>query len=60
VDGTYNVLTIHVVLNDSLKMEKLAELKAAIRDSLHEKGIQHATIEFETADEKCKFEKCCE
>jgi len=60
VDGTYNVLTVHVVLNNSLDMEKLAELKAAIRDSLKEEGIQHATIEFETSDERCVFEKCCE
>ena len=60
VDGNYNVLTVHVVLNNSLDMEKLAELKAQIRDSLQEKGIQHATIEFETTDERCSFEKCCE
>jgi cobalt-zinc-cadmium efflux system protein len=60
IDGNYNVLTVHVVLTDSMEMEKLAELKALIRESLQEKGIQHATIEFETSDEKCKFEKCCE
>jgi cobalt-zinc-cadmium efflux system protein len=60
VDGNYNVLTVHLVLNNSLDMEKLAQLKAEIRDSLQEKEIQHATIEFETADEKCCFEKCCE
>ena len=60
VDGNYNVLTVHVVLNNSQNMEKLAELKAQIRDSLQEKGIQHATIEFETVDERCSFEKCCE
>jgi len=60
VDGNYNVLTVHIVLNSKLEMEKLAELKAEIRDSLKEKGIQHATIEFETADESCCFKKCCE
>jgi len=60
IDGTYNVLTVHMVLNSSLGMEKLAELKVEIRDSLKEKEIQHATIEFETMDEKCCFEKCCE
>jgi cobalt-zinc-cadmium efflux system protein len=60
VDGTYNVLTVHIVLNSVLEMEKLAELKAEIRDSLQEEGIQHATIEFETNNEHCCFEKCCE
>jgi cobalt-zinc-cadmium efflux system protein len=60
VDGTYNVLTVHVVLSSALEMEKLAEFKAEIRDSLQEVGIQHATIEFETSNEHCCFEKCCE
>jgi len=60
VDGTYNVLTVHIVLNNVMEMEKLAELKAEIRDSLQEIGIQHATIEFETSNEHCCFEKCCE
>jgi len=60
IDGNYNVLTVHVVLNKILPMEKLAEMKAEIRASLEVKGIQHATIEFETADERCEFEKCCE
>jgi cobalt-zinc-cadmium efflux system protein len=60
VDGTYNVLTVHVVLSNALAMEKLAELKAEIRETLHEEGIEHVTIEFETANEKCSFEKCCQ
>jgi len=59
IDGNYNVLTVHVVLNNSLEMEKLAELKIAIRESLKGKGIEHATIEFETSDEGCCMEKCC-
>jgi len=60
VDGTYNVLTVHVVLSNPVNMENLAEMKDEIRLLLHEKGIQHVTIEFETADEKCTLEKCCE
>lgn len=60
VDGTYNVLTVHVVLATELTMDKLAVLKAQIRESLLEKGIQHATIEFETSNENCQLEKCCE
>ena len=60
IDGNYNIMTLHVVLNNSLEMKKLAELKVQIRKLLHEKGIQHATIEFETTDECCSFEKCCD
>jgi cobalt-zinc-cadmium efflux system protein len=59
VDGNYNVLTLHVVLSEKMEMEKLAHLKVAIRQKLEQNGIQHVTIEFETKDEKCEFEKCC-
>lgn len=59
VDGNYNVMTVHVVLKQVLDMDHLAMLKATIRESLETEGIQHVTIEFETADESCNFEKCC-
>jgi len=58
-DGNYNVLTVHIVLTGSMEMEKLAELKVQIRDILKEKEIHHATIEFETPNERCVFEECC-
>ncbi|HRZ98945.1 MAG TPA: cation transporter, partial [Paludibacter sp.] len=59
VDGNYNVLTVHVVLNQLSDINKTADLKLKIREMLEEKGIQHATIEFETKDESCSLEKCC-
>ncbi|MBP1637420.1 MAG: cation diffusion facilitator family transporter [Bacteroidetes bacterium] len=60
VDGTYNVLTIHVVLNSTQTLTQLAELKCNIRRTLQKIGIEHVTIEFETPDEKCVFEDCCQ
>jgi len=60
VDGNYNILTVHVVLNTLLEKDKIAELKGRIRNSLKQKGIQHATIEFESKDEHCDFEGCCD
>ncbi len=59
IDGNYNVMTVHIVLKQVLDMDHLALLKATIRESLEAEGIQHVTIEFETADESCNFEKCC-
>lgn len=59
IDGNYNILTVHIVLSQEQAMESMAILKNKIREILEEKGIQHATIEFETANEKCCFEKCC-
>jgi len=60
VDGNYNILTVHVVMNKTLESDKITELKRKIRNSLKQKGIQHATIEFETSDERCDFEKGCD
>ncbi len=59
IDGNYNILTIHIVLKDSLLLDKLVGIKNEIRDSLTQKGIHHATIEFEIPDENCSMEKCC-
>ena len=59
VDGNYNVLTLHVVLSEKLEMEKLAKLKVLNRQKLEQSGIQHVTIEFESLNDKCEFEKCC-
>lgn len=59
VDGSYNVLTVHVVVANKMSMEKLAELKDEIRNILCNIGIEHVTIEFEMANEHCSFEKCC-
>ena len=39
---------------------EVAKLKETIRRKLQEEGIEHITIEFETATENCCFENCCE
>ncbi len=59
VDGSYNVLTIHIVLKNTLDFENLSLLKLKIRKTLETIGIQHVTIEFETKDENCNFIECC-
>jgi len=59
VDGNYNVLTVHVVVNAGFSMTTISELKEKIRFSLERKGIQHVTIEFEFAGENCSMENCC-
>lgn len=58
MDGEYNVLTMHIVLKETLSMKELAELKVQIRELLKNEHIDHATIEFETVNEQCKFEDC--
>jgi cobalt-zinc-cadmium efflux system protein len=58
LDEEYSVSTVHVVLNEVLPMEKLADLKERIRTVLKASGIQHATIEMEMPNEKCILENC--
>ncbi len=60
IDGIYNIITVHVVLKSDHSMFQLIDLKKRIREILFEQGINHATIEFETMDEKCQFEDCSE
>ncbi len=58
VDGEYNVLTVHIVLNDDTKSDIMVQIKHSVRASLKEKGIEHATIEFENKQEECSYHKC--
>ncbi len=58
VDGEYNVLTVHIVLNDDTKSDIMVQIKQSVRTSLKEKGIEHATIEFENKQEECSYHKC--
>jgi cobalt-zinc-cadmium efflux system protein len=60
IDGNYHVVTLHVVLNQTLAMDEIGRLKSEIRKKLHEAlDISHITIEFETSDEICSLEDCC-
>jgi len=59
VDGQFNVLTIHVVLQGARPMAELRPLKAQIRETLLKLGVEHSTIEFEVSDEDCNMEGCC-
>jgi cobalt-zinc-cadmium efflux system protein len=52
MDGIYNVLTLHVVINDQSNPDH-EQLKKEIRHSLEHLNIAHATIEIEMADTKC-------
>jgi cobalt-zinc-cadmium efflux system protein len=54
MDGIYNVLTLHVVIDDSSTLDH-EELKKEIRHSMEHLNIAHTTIELEPSDEKCEF-----
>lgn len=50
ISTTENALTAHVVLRDVACM---AEVKRMIKEALRERGIGHATLEFESGGECC-------
>ncbi len=47
---TENALTAHVVLADFSELERI---KRALKSEAAHSGISHATLEFETASERC-------
>ncbi|MDD3625466.1 MAG: cation diffusion facilitator family transporter [Proteiniphilum sp.] len=51
VDGEYNVLTMHVVVDKEMTMREQQLLKQEIRSTLNAMGVQHATIELELFDD---------
>lgn len=54
MDGTYNVLSAHVVLTQELSLEEAAGLKERIKSMLKNSNIHHSTLEFESPDENCE------
>ncbi len=53
MDGEYNVLSMHLVLNDDYSTNQLNALKQHIREALSKEKIDHATLEFETLQTPC-------
>lgn len=60
MDGEYNVLTVHIVLNDNeLKLSSISDFKKEIRKTLHDDfHLEHVTLEFEHIDENCEYLDC--
>ena len=53
MDGVNNYATMHVVADGDV-----CTIKESIRHELHEHGIGHVTLEFETEGEHCHDENC--
>lgn len=58
MDGEYNVLTVHVVLDKDYSLTEQTRLKTTISDQLKSDHIHHTTIAFEYKDEDCELEDC--
>jgi len=51
---TQNALTAHIIIPSNTTMEQQNQIKQQIKHELEHVNIQHATLEFESEDEKCK------
>lgn len=58
MDGQYNVLTIHLVLDKDYRLSQQAELKRRVEEKLKRAQIHHLTIAFETQEERCELIDC--
>lgn len=53
LDGLYNILTVHVVLQDQPSLAHMEKIKSDVRHCLLHYNIQHITIETETEGQGC-------
>ncbi len=58
LDGEHHILTMHAVVDGSVSMADMAKVKRDIREAVRERGISHATVELEQAEEGCEHEEC--
>ena len=58
LDGSYNVLTLHAVIDDNLPLQQTESIKTRIRIAMADMNVQHVTVELETPDQACSHEKC--
>lgn len=58
MDGNYNVLTIHLVLDKDYQLSEQVALKQKVRKVLKGESVNHITIELENQDEHCELADC--
>jgi len=57
MDGSYNILTFHLVIRENKKLSELAELRKQVIDMLKNHHIDHTTVQFEVPGEVCELEE---
>lgn len=58
MDGNYNVLTVHLVVEPHIGHQAINEVKAAADKILKEQNIQHPTVQIDYQTERCEFQQC--
>jgi cobalt-zinc-cadmium efflux system protein len=55
IDGNYNILSIHITINQSISIDDYNNIKQNVRKALIKENIQHATIEICSENEPCIY-----
>ncbi|MEO9570870.1 MAG: cation diffusion facilitator family transporter [Polaribacter sp.] len=59
MDGEYNVLTMHLIVDETLSWKQTKLLKTSIRNLLYDKfHLEHITLELEISSEDCEYIDC--
>ncbi len=58
MDGEYKILTLHVVVPNTLTIEEHTETKQNLKNLLTESGYNHVTLEMENHGEMCYQHEC--
>jgi cobalt-zinc-cadmium efflux system protein len=55
LDGEHNVLTMHVVVEQTTSLDEFIAIKCEINDLIDSRDFVHSTIEIELEDEDCRM-----
>lgn len=55
LDGRYNIMTLHVVVDEKFSLEQMQSTKAEVRHCLQHFNLQHITIEMELENQECEM-----
>jgi cobalt-zinc-cadmium efflux system protein len=58
MDGNYNILSIHMVLENNTSMEQAEGIKSKARELLNKLRVHHITIETESPSQVCSLQHC--
>ena len=58
LDGSYNILSIHIVLEDEMNLDQAEQIKSQARAILADLRVHHMTIETESPTQVCSLQHC--
>lgn len=54
MDGQYNVMTLHVVVDAHQSADQRENIKKEVKHALHHLDVQHSTVEIESENRRCE------